>query len=215
MIAKRTKTIKKMTSLQIVQISIIAILVLVVTFSTPMVFAGAGTVEDYWWKVDTGMCYNTSSLDDMTVDGSTGNGSGVITETEKSRAAYNVEMNGITINGNSWVNCHGRHFDVASANHVNDRVLAWEITYTDWLDSESITQSEIRFNTDHDWGTDSNSCSKSDLDIEWVFNHEMGHGIGLKHHMHNPTNSVMHASCNAVLANLQAVDATAIDIHYP
>lgn len=215
MIAKRTKTIKGITSLQTIRTPIIAIVALIVTFSTPVVFAGAGTVEDYWWKADPGMCYNTSSLDDMTVDGSTGNGSDVITETEKSRAAYNAEMNGITINGDSWTNCYGKHFDVASTDHADDRVLATERTYTDWLDSESITQSEIRFNTDHGWGTDSDTCSTGDVDIEWVFNHEMGHGIGLEHHTHSPANSVMHAYCNAVIANLQDVDDTAIDIHYP
>jgi len=181
--------------------------------TAPTALAGDGTVEAYYWQADPATCYNTGSLDNMTVDGSTGNGADVETELEVTVGTYNAEMNQITIIGNTWWNCNfSTHFDVASEDMADSNDLASEYSH---FTSTAMSQSEIRFNTDQNWGTSTNSCnSSSNLDIEWVMNHEFGHGIGLKHHVHSTPNSVMHDECDSIIANLQTVDDTAIDIHY-
>ncbi len=159
------------------------------------------------------MCYNESSLDNLDFEDSTGNGSAVITEMEKSRSMYNAEMNGVTINGQGLFSCFNNHFDVQSeAQDGSGGDLAYEFSY--FVD-DRMTQSEIRFDSDDGWGQNSNSCTLGDIDVEWIMNHEMGHGIGLIHHSHSPPESIMHPSCNSIMANLQTVDDTAIDIHYP
>ena len=70
--------------------------------TAPTALAAAGTVESYYWQGDPATCYNTGSLDNMTVGGSTGHGDDVETELNVTISAYNVEMNQITINGNNW-----------------------------------------------------------------------------------------------------------------
>lgn len=183
--------------------------------SAPMALAHSGTVENYYWHNDTRMCYDSSSLDNMTVDGSTNNSSDVETEVDKSKDTFNNEMNQVTLLDDAWGCWLGDHVDVASANHANSNVLGWEVTHLDWFDNTEIDQSEVRFNTDQDWGTNSNSCSVSDLDIEWIMNHELGHSIGLKHHNHpSSPNSMMYEYCDSKYAALQTVDDTAIDINY-
>lgn len=193
---------------------LIAILVLTMGVTTlPNALAGAGTVENYYWQANTDMCYNESSLDNLNFEDATGNGADVITEMEKSRSMYNVEMNGVTINAQGLFSCFGKHFDVQSeAQDGSGGVLAYEFSS---FTGTSMDQSEIRFDSDDGWGQNSNSCTLGDIDVEWIMNHEMGHGIGLIHHTHTPANSVMHASCNSIIASLQSVDDTAIDIHYP
>jgi hypothetical protein len=205
-----------MTSKTTTTIALSVIIALAIgLFSNPLVHASAGTVESFWWKQDPGMCYNTSSLDDLTFDSSTGNGADVETVIELSRSMFNAEMNGITITGDNWLNCFGLHFDIGSEDLTNTSWAATEFTIVDAFDPARITQSEIRFNTDHDWETDSNSCSSSSLDLEWIANHEMGHGIGLKHHDHTPPESMMHWQCVSTQSTLQTVDDTAINIRYP
>ena len=203
-----------MTSKTIQTITFAILTVLTIGIGTaPIALASAGSVESYYWQGNPSTCYNTGSLDNMTVDGSTGNGDDVETELEVTVGTYNGEMNQITIIGNTWWNCNfGKHFDVASENMANSNTLATEYSY---FTGTSMSQSEIRFNTDQNWGTSTNSCnSSSNLDIEWIMNHEFGHGIGLKHHYHSTPASVMHTSCNSIIANLQNVDDTAINIHY-
>ncbi|GEM_PF-6290021 len=205
-----------MTSKTRTTIAISALLAVAIGLSIPTAMATAGTVESYWWKANTGMCYNASSLNNMNVGGSTGHSSTVITEVEQSRGVLNAEMNGVDITGDAWQNCYANHFDVASENVADSTVLAYELSYLDLFDSTKMTQSEIRFNTDHSWSANSSSCSTSSLDIQWIGNHEMGHGIGLKHHTHPASpDSMMYESCHPKYAALQTVDKTAIDIHYP
>ncbi len=165
-----------------------------------------------YWHSDTDMCYSESSLDDLDFNDSTGNGDDVIDEMEKSRSTYNGEMNGVTINEHGWFSCYNNHIDVQSESQDGaGGILAYEISYKI---GTRMAQSEIRFDSDEGWGGDSNKCTLGDIDIEWIMNHEMGHSIGLKHHNHNPPNSVMHPICNAVMSSLQPVDDTTIDIRY-
>lgn len=192
--------------------SIIALAALIVTFATPSVFGAAGTVESYYWQANTDMCYSESSLNNLDFEDSTGNGSDVIDAMELSRSTYNAEMNVITINGHGLFSCFVKHFDVQSEDlGVPGGTIAQE---TSFVTGTSMNQSEIRFDDEDGWGDNSNGCTLGDIDVEWVMNHEMGHGIGLIHHDHTTPNSVMDPNCGSTYSTLQTVDDTAIDIHY-
>lgn len=179
----------------------------------PNVLAAAGTVDSYYWHSNTDMCYSESSLDNLDFEDATGNGNDVITEMEKSRSMWNVEMNGVTINGHGLFSCFFNHIDVQSeAQDGAGGDFAYEFSY---FSGSTMSQSEIRFDSDDGWGGNSNRCTLGDIDVEWVMNHEMGHGVGIRHHVHNPASSIMHDTCQGTLSALQTVDDTTIDINYP
>lgn len=183
---------------------------------TPSVNADAGGTLTAWWQSDPEMCYSESSLNNLNFEDSTGNGADVITQMELSRVLLNGEMNGITIKAQGLFSCLSwvKHIDVQSEDIATATWLAYERSIADDNDATDKTQSEIRFDTKDGWGENSDTCNAGDVDVEWVMNHELGHGIGLDHHDHNPDTSMMDPVCGPIYSTLQTVDDTAIDIHY-
>jgi hypothetical protein len=185
-------------------------------FTIPAVDASAGTVENYFWQNNPGMCYKTSSLDNMNVDGTTGQGSTVETEFEKARTLFNNNMDNITINADSSANCSATYRIEVSSDDMASGVMGSELS--SWgSDATVMTKSVIKFNTDMSWKVGTGGCSTSDADIKYIANHELGHGTGLKHHgahAHGSVNSMMHKTCNDKLNTLQSVDKTALDLKY-
>lgn len=192
--------------------SIIALSALIVTFAMPSAFANAGTEETYYWQSDPEMCYLENELADIDFEDSTGssNVAAIESELNDAVATYNAEMNGITIDPEDST-CNGNKIEVGAYSLAEWTWLAQE--GSSWSGT-SMTASYIDFNTDHGFGDESNWCFPYDYDIEWTMNHELGHGIGLKHHDHWIADSVMHPSCRSTWSALQSVDDTAIDIHY-
>lgn len=196
--------------------ALLALPMILVIGLSPVAYGHAGSVFDYWFKTDADMCYSESSLDNLDFGGSTGNGTGVIDVMELTRDMMNDEVNGVTFNEQGIFSCLATtvHIDVQSQDLASN-VLGTEHSIQDFWDSEKVIQSEIRLNTDHDWSDNSNSCSTSDLDVQWIMNHEFGHSIGLKHHTHpSSPNSMMDETCVDKYEEFQSVDETAVDIHY-
>lgn len=190
--------------------SIIALSALIVAFAMPSAFAGAGTVETYYWQNNPEFCNLETELDDLGAIAS------VESELNDSRVIYNAEMNGITIDAED-ATCDGGYIE----NGAYDMgwwtgILAQNTnTYLEPLPAvNSLAKQEIDFNTGKPFAIEGNSCSWLGFDLEWVMNHELGHGIGLKHHDHDPAESIMDPICDAKWAALQTVDKTAIDINY-
>ena len=191
--------------------SIIALSALIVAFAMPSAFAGAGTVEAYYWQNNPRFCNVTGELSTL------GTLSQITAELDDSRATYNAEMNGITINA---------HNGSCSTNVIINGAydMGWWSTIlaqntATWVHPlpavNSLDVQFIDFNNAKPFAIESNSCSWTGFDIEWVMNHELGHAVGLKHHDHNPAESIMDPTCDAKWEALQTVDKTAIDIKYP
>lgn len=74
---------------------------------------------------------------------------------------------------------------------------------------------DIEFNTDKEFGLDTDNCGSTTKDIEWVSMHELGHAVGLQHHWHAAySHSVMDPYCTTQWALIQSVDDTALNINY-
>lgn len=179
------------------------------------VYGDAGTVENYYWQNNPGICYKTGDLNQMTVDGATSSGTSVETEFDKAVSMMNGAFsNSISISADSTANCNGSYKILVDADNLDDvGVLAQEYSN---FSSTSMSKSHITFNTQGTWKTTGTSCTTTGTYIEYIANHELGHGVGLKHHEHNPINSMMNPSCNSsTFDDLQTVDQTALDIKYP
>lgn len=194
--------------------SIIALSALIVTFAMPGAFAGAGTVENYYWQSDPEVCY-TSQLDDIDIDGSTGNQSTVETELDKIPGNFNPDMGSRNIDSDDG-SCPSIHYiNMESEALGNFGYTALTSVWVYSSDTTKMHHTVIEFTTDRGFGSDVNVCANQNKDIEWTGNHEMGHSVGLKHHFHLFTNdSVMEPNCVSSWAAVQSLDATALDIKY-
>lgn len=200
-------------------ISIIALVALTVTMSVPSAFAHTTPVESYYWHTDPETCYLYGELDDIDFEGSrsTSNQDAIVAELEDSRSTYNAEMGTITIRGHDSNSCtDNRRIEVGAYDFGEWWTYGLERTY---VSNTEITRSEIDFNTNLFIGYDreSSSCWLLDVDLEWIYNHELGHGIGLAHHTHvfQAHNSIMKPICGSAWAAFSSDDVAAIDIHYP
>ncbi|WP_186397776.1 matrixin family metalloprotease [Stappia sp. P2PMeth1] len=75
----------------------------------------------------------------------------------------------------------------------------------------SITRSAICLNPRHDWkiGFDGNLAA---YDLRYTFAHEIGHAIGLDHHLQGP--SIMHFKYSEIFQGLQAADISGVQWLY-
>lgn len=185
------------------------------------VYGGAGTSQDYYWKTDPVICYQTTSLDNLSVDGSTSSGTSFETEFDKAVSMFNDAFSSTTtIGADSSSSCNASYvINVYSDTFTDTNALGYEASYTESTDSYAFMQSDISFNTSVNWKTTGTTCSAfstSSALIEYVANHELGHGVGLKHHVHTTVNSMMHTTCTpSTFDAIQTVDQTALDVNYP
>lgn len=198
--------------------TIITLVALTVAISLPSAFASQGPIEDYYWQTSPETCYLETELDDIDFEGtrSSTNQSDIISELEDSRASYNVEMNGITIYGEDSNSCSdNRRIEVGAFDFGDWWTYGQEVTS---YSGTAMTISRIDLNTNSNVGFDSesSSCTRTDIDLEWIYNHELGHGIGLKHHSHvyGTADTVMGTSCSSEWNSLGSDDDDAIDEHY-
>ena len=199
--------------------SIIALATLVVITSVPNAFAHTTQIEHYYWHTDPETCYLDTELADIDFEGSrsASNVADIIDEMEDSRSTFNAEMGGITIRGEDTNSCDdNRRIQVGAYNF--GKWWTYGVEWTDYVDT-TIRVSHIDLNTNQYVGYDreSSSCFALNIDLEWIYNHELGHGIGLRHHSHTflANDSVMKPNCSSSWAALSSQDDAAIDIHYP
>lgn len=168
--------------------------------------------NDYWFDYngDPEICYLESQLDNMTVDGSTGNGDDVETAVELTRAEYNSEINGLTIDPEDS-SCGWNSIEVG-AKSLDWFVMAQEITSVKWS-NQDYAESEVDFATGYNWGIGTNNCGIwDDKDPEWLANHEIGHSLSLAHH--SGGGSVMTGSCDSAWASVDADSESALEDRY-
>ena len=200
--------------------SIIALAILTVTMSMPNAFAHTTPVSDYYWQTNPETCYLENELDDIDFEGSrsASNYSDIEDELEDSRSTYNAEMGTITIRGEDGNSCSdNRRIEVGARDFGQWWTFGVERTWY-LRSSDEITHSQIDLNTNQFVGFDSesSSCWNLDVDLEWIYNHELGHGIGMKHHSHLAANdSIMRSNCGSGWAGFNSADRAGIDIHYP
>ena len=177
--------------------------------------ADAGTVRTDYWKTSPGVCYDTTSLNLLTLDGSTSAGTSIETEVDKARTLMNGAQSSITISSDSSSNCTTAYrVDVISHDFDRTDLLASESAVQVSYDPSAKLTSTIKFNSDITWKVGGTGCSITLVNIEWVANHEFGHTMGLEHHTHDTATSMMDEFCNAKNSTLQTVDNTAMGIKY-
>jgi len=201
--------------------SIIALSALIVTFSMPGAFASETPIESYYWQVNPETCYLENELDDIDFNGSrsstTQQQNAIIAELEVTRSTFNTEMGTIDILGEDSGSCSdNRRIEVGAFDLGN-----WW-TYGQEVSDAAPTYfkiSYIDFNSNSLVGfdKDSEACNRLDVDMEWIYNHELGHGIGLKHHSHTfgTADTLMGSSCSSQWDSFGADDNGAVDQHYP
>ena len=189
------------------------IAVVITTMSLTPAFAHDPPYKnDYWFDFngDPEICYLESELDNMTVDGSTGNGDDVETAVELSRAEYNSEINGLTI-GPEDASCGWNSIEIG-AKSLGWNIMAQEITSVKWS-NQDYAESEVDFATGFDWGIGTNNCGIfDDKDPEWLANHEIGHSLSLGHHF--GSGSVMNGSCDSAWASVDSDSESALEDRY-
>lgn len=191
--------------------AVITFAVLIVTVLAPSAFATPGQVESYYWQTDPELCFNNDQLDEVTLDGSEDEHSAIRGEVNEAVGRYQGAMDGQDIR---YVdnNCTSHYIMVGS-----DAMGSWSYTATttSYYSESQFSKAVIKFNTDKMFGDDTNTCSSSIKDIEWVAMHEIGHAVGLKHHWHVfYSHSVMNPFCDTTWATISSVDDTALNINY-
>ncbi|MBS1268835.1 MAG: hypothetical protein MAG458_01569 [Nitrosopumilus sp.] len=199
--------------------SIIALSALIVTFAMPSAFASETPIESYYWQTNPETCYLETELDDIDFNGSrsTSNQADIISELEVTRSTYNTEMGTIDILGEDSGSCSDtRRIEVGAFDFGNWWTYGQESTASS---GTTMLRSFIDFNTNWLVGfdKDSEACNRLDVDMEWIYNHELGHGIGLKHHSHvfGTADTLMGSSCSSQWDSFGADDHGAVDQHYP
>lgn len=172
--------------------------------------------DNYWFDYngDPEVCYLESELDNLTVNGSTGNGTAFVTATELSRVEWNSEINNLTIAAED-TSCDYNKI-VIGAMEVPGSYIAQTQLVAYWCCSSygQYAQQNFDFDLDTNWEIESNDCSVSnDKDPEYIANHEFGHALSLGHHS-GSDHSVMKSSCSQKWSAVQQVDEDALELRY-
>lgn len=194
-----------------------AIATIITTMSIAPALAHNPPYRDSYWfdhDGDPEVCYLESELDDMTVDGSTGNGADVETAVELTRAEYNSEINGLTIAAEDST-CSYNYIEVGAKDiGLFANGVAQTVAYHPTPNLYDYAEVEVDFNdtwVDYEIGSD--ACDIwNDKDPEWIANHEFGHALSLGHHSGSGT--VMDAGCHNDYASVDSESENALESRY-
>ncbi len=168
--------------------------------------------DDYWFNYngDPEVCYLTSQLNGMTVDGSTNNASDVENAVELTRAEYNSEIDGLTIAADDG-SCGYNSIEVG-AKSLTWPILAQTTPSVNWSNGDYADR-EVDFSTNINWEINSNACDwLHDKDVEWLANHEFGHALSIDHHSGSGT--VMDSGCHSDYASVDSESENALEARY-
>jgi hypothetical protein len=195
---------------------------IMLSFSMSAAFAhDTPSTEKYWQNGSFVVCYINGELDDLSMDGSTGKEVEFKNEFNDSLDHYDAQSEfslSVTTTSVSTVgSCASSN--VAQVGKYND---GWygnlaEVTYSSYISgTDYYYKKTLDYNTEKDFGEESNTCNWDDWDPEWTMNHEFGHILGLMHHDHWPyaDNSVMDHYCNSEWASLGQDDKDTLDNYY-
>ncbi len=188
---------------------------LVLTVSFPASFAHDTPIDSWWWENgDAEMCYLSSELDDLSLEGLNNAGFAFEDQFDDSVSHYNSET-GLSISAQSGA-CNDPYIEVGSYNDGywgNLAEIIVEAIYP--VPNDDYRKFvEIDFNTEKDFGNESATCNWDDWDPEWVMNHELGHAVGMEHHSHTTATSVMYPWCASTWEELQTDDLDALETRY-
>lgn len=202
--------------------SIIAMTAMVLSIGLPSAFANDTPSTGYSWENGNFVvCYITGELDDLSIDGSKDKETVFMKEFNDSIDHYDDQSEfslSVTTTSVSTANSCASS-NVTQVGKYND---AWygnlaEITSSYISTGTSHYYSKtLDFNTEKDFGKESDTCNWNDWDPEWVMNHEFGHVLGLLHHDHWPYSdySVMDHLCNSEWESLGQDDLDTLDNYY-
>lgn len=168
--------------------------------------------DDNWFNFygDPEVCYLTSQLNLMTVNGSTNMAADVEDAVELTRAEYNSKIDGLTIAADDG-NCGYNSIEVG-AKSLAWGVMAQTFPSVNWYTGDYADR-EIDFATGYDWATNSDACDwLNDKDVEWLANHEFGHALSIDHHSGSGT--VMDSGCHSDYASVDSESEDALEARY-
>jgi hypothetical protein len=166
----------------------------------------------YWFSTeDPELCFQLIQLNNLTVDGNTGQGTSVMNEVKVARDTINTAVTGLTIRdvGSSC----DQSFVEVGAKSLGWFVMAQTQTTVVGSNNEYL-EAEFDFATGYNWGIETDVCDwTDDKDPEWIANNELGHALSLAHHS-GTDHSMMGGSCSGQWETIRSVDDSALETRY-
>lgn len=184
---------------------------LLVTFSVQQVFGDhpiyvGGNHKWYWGS--TTVCYDTTPLNSLFVDGSYNQYSTVATELDNARSDWNDESSSFSF-GYTSSSCD----NTFSATALSGGLVGLTDPEYDWLGYVFEVDSWFD-NSARDWHSGS-GCSDSDpASLRYVATHEFGHWLVFGHAESDPSHSVMYDEYDCDGRTVQDDDAEELDDVY-
>lgn len=191
--------------------TVITALAIMGSFSIPKVSAHSEAGPQGWFSSGTqSICYATTGLGYLKLDGSTGQGSAVKTQVQKGQSEVS---NNTDMNLSETTSCSGYKSWVTSFYDPSTSLFArTSPLYT----SSGIEYKIMEYNNNQYlyWVTNGN-CSPISADLSNVANHEFGHYAGMDHQTDGASDhTMMHELCDSYYSSIKTADITFVNNHY-